>query len=162
MISKYNPDLFHVALLQPSSQVGSFILGSSKLGPANWGGWTELAAASFSYSANYDRDDKGTLIVGSETASVSISRNAKTFAAPLYPSDHVRAIYNSRVLFDGIVDSTRVTKTSLSGWPKKFRWDFTATLVGAYALAMTKTVCYGDLPQETALARIQRWVTIVD
>jgi hypothetical protein len=162
MISEYDPDLFKVERLQAASgRLGSFILGESRLGVDSAPAWVEIPAATFTYSMDYDPDENGTLIIGSETASFSVSVvGSSTFELPAEPSDKIRAVYQGEVIFSGIVDSTKVRRTALSPLPYRWQVDFSATLVGTYALAMTKIVCYGDLPEESAWNRLSRWVRI--
>jgi hypothetical protein len=144
MIDRYDPTQFRVEL--------------NTSGP----GWTEIAAATFSYSSNYDVDENNTLIIGTESASISVSVIATSFTAPVFPTDQVRATYKGSTIFSGIVDTTKIAATAQSGTVNKFRYDFSATLVDKVGLALARIVCYDDLPKENALTRIQRWVTVED
>lgn len=163
MIEKYDFRKVHIERLEmASARLGEFIVGESRLGFPS-AQWVVIATASFEYSMNYDPNDKGVLIYGSETGTLSLSAvGSSSFSPPVQPADKVRVRYGARTVFTGIVDTTRTRRTSLSDLPKRFRVDFSATLVGVYAVALTKTVCYGDLPAESALDRIKRWVKVYD
>lgn len=162
---KYNPNLFQVqrATAVPSV-LGEYILGVSKLGSAAASAtWQEVPAATFTYSSGYTRDQNGTLIIDSETASVSMSFWGDPPEPPLYSLDQVRTVYNSKVIFKGTVDSTSLTYAAdpaAADHGAVRRVDFTATLVGAYAVALGKTVSWRNLPAETAITRVRRWVTV--
>lgn len=126
-------------------------------------GWVEVPAATFSYAQDYAPDTNGTLIYQSETATVSLSFWDEPDPKPLYPADHVRATYDDEVLFLGTVDTTRcafTTDPAADNHGAMHRCDFTASLMGLYAIALAQTVCWVDTPGETALEWIRRWVTV--
>jgi len=162
MIEQYDPKKFHVVRLVGVTKAGGgAYLGSSSLA-INWTSQVEVPTATFSYSADYT-DEDNVLIVGSETASVSVTVEALHFTPPLLPADYVRVTYASHVVFDGIVDTAKTTKVSVSDVPGLFEFNFSATLVGVYGLAMTKEVCWtGTLPAEPAITRLRRWVEVVE
>jgi len=163
VIEKYDFRKVHVERQEmASARLGEFIIGESRIGFAS-AQWVVIPTASFEYSMNYDPDEHGVLIYGSETGTLSISSiGSSSFVPPVQPGDKVRVRYGSRTVFTGIVDTTKTQRTSTSALPKRFRVDFSATLVGVYAVALSKTVCYGDLPAETAYKRIRRWVKITN
>jgi hypothetical protein len=147
MTAEYNPNLFTVKAL-----VGDIL--------------TPVNVASLTYSASYDPDDNGTLIVGSETVRFSISGWG---AAALLQSLSV-----VEVKYDGIdvgcgrytVDTSTVTKT-VDPTAARFggqteRVDCQCSAVGKYAAALDTTVTFGILPTEPAIIRIRRWVTVTN
>jgi hypothetical protein len=144
--NEYNPELFTV-----EKKTGST--------------WTPVDAANLSYSASYDPDDGGTLIVGSETIRFSISGwGTMTLVDPL---DLIRVRYAGHDIGCGIftVDNATVTKTvdpeanRYSGNTE--RVDCQCSAVGTYAAALDTTVTWADkLPSEPAITRVRRWVTV--
>lgn len=161
MISEYDPTLFVVELAQSvESRVGSMVLGHTRLG-AETSTWVPIPLATFTYGFDYPPNDFGTLIIGSETASVSLSFKGEPEEIPLYPSDRVRVRYDDQTLFVGTVDGTTITRVAVD---KQHGYDhvteFSASLVGTYAVMLTKEICHGDLPAEPAIDRIRRWVNV--
>lgn len=162
MISEYDPGLFVVELAEEvSSRVGDMVLGHTRLG-ADTSTWVPVPLSTFTYGFDYSPNDDNTLIIGSESASISLSFKGEPERMPLFPSDRVRVRYGGQVLFTGTVDGTTVTRTPVS--ERQYGYDhvtaFSATAVGTYALALTKQICHGALPAEPAIARIRRWVTV--
>lgn len=126
-------------------------------------GYIPLEMASFSYSADYNPDDHGTLIIGSETASVSISKWNSDDDPDLYVGDLVRARYDGRLLFFGTVETltkSYATTPEANIYGEVFRVDVTASLVGYYGIMMSDVVSWKKLPIETAINRIRRWVKV--
>ena len=161
----YEPELFHVErLVAASAAAGEFILGQSLLGHVGETTWTAVPSATFTYSEDYQPNDAGVLIYGSQQASVSLSYWGNPPSAPLYSGDHVRVRYDNKVLFRGTVDSARFTysvEPEAADYGRTHRTDFTATLVGTYATALSKRVCWTTLPPgELAITRIRRYVTV--
>lgn len=160
-ITHYNPEWFVVERAESvASRVGQMVLGHTRLGKES-SQWVEVELATFSYSFDYTPDDNGTLIIGSESATVTLSFKGEPAEMPLYPSDRVRVRYGSDTLFLGTVDGTTVNRTPVYqqvGY--EIRVEFSASIVGTYALALTKEICYGKLPKEKAIDRIRRWVTV--
>ena len=161
----YDPAAFSLERAEVvSARLGELILGVSRLG-VEASAWVPIEQATFGISAGYSPDENGTLLLDSETASVSMSYWDGPAGSPLYPSDRVRAMYAGMLLFLGTVDSTR---TGYSTDPEAARHgavrrvDFSATLVGTYAATLAKQVCYRTLPAESAIARIQRWITVTN
>lgn len=160
MIQRYDPALFSVQRATVvSSRLGEFVLGQSGFG-VSASSWVTVPLATFDYAFDYDPDVNGTLIIGSEAASVSLSFKGEPSVIPLYPADRIRARYDGQTLFTGTVDSTSVVRSSSTEAGHTRRVDFSASIVGTYATALTRTVCFGDLPQESAITRIRRWVTV--
>lgn len=161
---KYQPELFVLERAQvASAALGEFIIGVSKLGEPSASAWVAVEAASFSMAAGYSVDDNGTLIVEAETATVSLSYWDEMDSTPLYPSDRVRARYGDKVVFLGTVDSTDVTfavDPAARAHGATRRVTFSATVAGTYAAALGKKVCWEGLPDEPAIDRIRRWVTV--
>lgn len=126
-------------------------------------GYIPLEMASFSYSADYNPDDHGTLIVGSETGAISISKWNSEDDPDLYVGDLVRVRYNGRLLFFGTVETlskSYSTTAEAYTYGEVFRIDVTANLVGYYGIMMSDTVSWKKLPNETAIHRIRRWVKV--
>lgn len=156
----YNPDLFLVERVTAfSSKLGEFRLGYSRLGGTATPGWVEVPSATFNYTFDYTLDENGTLIIGAETGSVSVSFPKIPSVVPLYPLDKVRVTYDGKVKHLMTVDSTTIQKRPINETDD--RYDFVATLVGTYAAAMGKEICYGDLPKESPIVRIRRWVKVI-
>lgn len=160
---QYDPELFVLERASTtSSRLGEFVLGESKLGSATIGAWVLIDMASFSYTASYTPDDNGTLLVEADTATVALTQ-WDNVPAPLYPSDRVRVGYDGKLLFRGTVDTTStayVADPQAARYGATRRVEFSATLVGSYASALGKTVCWKGLPAETAIKRIRRWVKV--
>jgi hypothetical protein len=163
-LQRYDPALF---LLERAESVGSalgaFILGVSTLGGGAGTGWVPIPSATFTLSAGYDVDDNGTLLVSADTGTVSLSFWDTPGATPLYPSDRVRASYAGETLFLGTVDTTHIAY-AVDGEAARHgatrRVDFTATIAGTYAAALQLTICWTELPEEPAIDRIRRWITV--
>jgi hypothetical protein len=161
----YDPALFTLERAEVvSAMLGELILGLSRLGEEA-SAWVPIEAATFTLSAGYSPDDHGTLLPDSETASVSLSFWDGAGDSPLYPSDRVRASYAGQVLFLGTVDSLSVQYATS---PEAARYGATrhvtiaANLVGTYAVALAKEVCFRELPAESAITRIRRWITVTN
>jgi hypothetical protein len=159
----YDPALFVLERAeQVSARLGELILGESALG-TTVSAWVPIESATFTLSNGYTADDNGTLIVEAETASVSLSFWGDPGDVPLYPSDQVRATYGGAVLFLGTVDTTDVTY-AVDGAARRrgatHRVTFSASVAGTYAVALGRTVCWEDLPEEPAIDRVRRWVTV--
>lgn len=161
--STYHPGLFLVERASSlSGRLGEFILGASLLGSAGDGEWTPVPAATFSYANGYTVNEDGTLIVDSESASIALSFR-DTPGEILYPLDRIRVSYAGKVLFEGTVDSTSLkyqTDPGAADHGASRRVDFSATILGSYAVALSKTISYAGLPAEPAIDRIRRWVTV--
>lgn len=160
----YDPTLF---VLERNSSVSAradeFLLGISKLDTAGADVWVAVPSATFSYTQSYSPNPTRTLLIDAETASVSLSFWEQPAVQPLFVADRVRATYNGSVLFLGTVDTTRYAFTAdpeAATHGADMRVDFSATLVGTYAAALSHTVCWTALPGELAIDRIRRWVTV--
>lgn len=132
---------------------------------AGGGSWTAVEVANLSYSASYDPDDGGTLIIGSETVRLTISGWGA--AALLDPLDVIRVRYNGIAIGCELftVDSATVTKAvdpaaeRHSGQSERVNCECSA--VGTYAAALDTIVTWADtLPAESAVTRVRRWVTV--
>lgn len=161
MISEYDPTLFVVELAESvECRLGKLVLGHARLG-VEASSWVPIPLATFTYGFDYPPDDNGTLIIGSESASVSLSYKGEPPSIPLYPSDRVRVRYGDQLLFVGTVDGTTITRTAVD---RQHGYDHvttvSASMLGTYAIMLTKKICYGDLPSEPAINRIRRWVTV--
>jgi len=128
--------------------------------------WVPVEAASFSWSSDYTVNDNsaglppspiGTLILGSETGSVSLSR-WDTEGDVLYVGDTVRATYNGHVVFLGTVENVAVTATVDAEADKhgaKRRINIEASCGGFYADALSRTVTWTSLPEQPWINRIR-------
>jgi hypothetical protein len=158
----YDPALFLLERAEVvSARLGELILGESRLGAAA-SAWVPVPMATFTLSEGYTVDDNGTLISDSQTATVALSFWDDP-GAVLYPADRVRASYDGKVLFLGTVDTTSLayeTTPEAQQHGATRRVTFTATLVGTYAAALGKTVCWTALPAEPPITRIRRWITV--
>lgn len=152
-----------------------FTVGKSKLGvPATV--WATIPAATVTLNQSYTPDTtfyptpppKGplvcahTLLVEQETASIALSF-WDTPGSLLYVGDRIQLLYAGELLFLGTVDSTALAYTidpDASRHGATRRVDFSATAAGTYAVMMGRTITWTNLPKETALARISRWVTV--
>lgn len=124
--------------------------------------WTPVEVASFTCAEQYTPNDAGTLIYQSETAAVSMSY-WDTHPLPLISGESVRARYDGKTIFTGLVDTVSYAYTTdpqAAHHGAHKRVDFTATMVGMYAALLTHTVCWTYLPSETPLQRISRFVTV--
>jgi len=127
--------------------------------------WAPVEVASLNYSANYDPDDGGTLIVGSETVRFTISGWGS--AGLLNPLDVIRVRYDGIDIGCGLytVDTAQTT-TTVDPEAKRHsgqteRVDCQCSAVGTYAAALDTIVTWPDkLPAETAIKRVRRWVTV--
>lgn len=159
----YNPDQFHIERATTlSASLGTMRLGETTLG-ASSSGWAAVEFSSFSMNSGYSVNDDRVLIVEAESATLSISRWGPPWEPPVFPADLVRARYGNTVLFVGRVDQASHT-TSVDPDAQAFghnrRTDFTVTLVGQYAAALGRKVCWTYLPEEPSIDRIRRWVTV--
>jgi hypothetical protein len=158
----YDPALFLLERAQQvSARLGELILGESRLGVAAHA-WVPVPAATFTMTEGYTPDDNGTLIYDSQTATIGLTFWDEP-GDVLYPADRVRAWYSGRLLFLGTVDTTSLTydtdpDAAHNGASR--RVTFAATLVGTYAAALAKTVCWTALPAEPPITRIRRWVRV--
>lgn len=161
---KYNPELFTVERAGTvSAALGEFIIGVSRLGSTAATAWLPVPLATFTYTSGYTPDENKTLIIDSETAQVSLSYWDDLPEPPLYSLDQVRVRYAGETLFQGTVDSTRVAYSAdpaAAEHGATRRIDFSASLVGDYAIALGKTVSWTNLPAEPAIDRVRRWVTV--
>lgn len=158
----YNPDLFLLERAeQVSAALGELVLGESHLGTTT-SAWVPVPLAEFSLTESYTVDDNATLIYESQTATAALS----FWDEPgdiLYPSDRVRATYDGAPLFTGTVDTTSIeyeATPQARAHGATRRVTLTATLVGGYAAALGRTVCWTALPAEAPITRIRRWVTV--
>lgn len=160
----YDPALLVVERAQQvSSALGQFILGTSRLGGPTETVWVPVPFAAFSYAHTYDPDDNGTLIFQGETGAVAMSFWHTPEQPPLYPGDRVRAAYDGTVLFLGTVDKTTIDYTvdpQAHRHGATHRVDFSATLVGTYATALAKVVCWRAIPKEPWIDTMRRFVTV--
>jgi hypothetical protein len=182
-MSTYHPELFTVQRLAGHS-------------------WIAVPAASLTWSSNYDvvshnagdewshpPSNVSTLVVGTETATVSYTRWDLPGTDILYPADQVRAIYDGQQFFLGAVESVTITKTAdpeARRHGATRRVEVEAAIGGWYAHLLSRTVYwgttegpdgvdhdYGDgLPEEPWLVgpgpvdpsgaggRIRRWVAV--
>jgi len=144
-----------------TSMLSSFIVGKSKFGtPATI--WANIPAATVTINQSYSPDANGTLIIEQQTASISLSYWDNP-GPLLYAGDHIELLYAGELLFYGTVDSTAITYTIDPEADKHGatrRVDCSATAAGTYAVMMGRTVKWKNLPHETAINRIRRWVTV--
>lgn len=161
---EYDPSLFVLERSGTASAIlDEFMLDVSKLGAAT-STWIPLAVASFTCTEEYAPNDKGVLIYQTETAQVTISYWHMPAYPPLYPVDLVRATYDGKQVFLGTVESTSISYSTDPDAPKHKatqRVDFNAQLVGAYASALQRTICYVPVEGEAAIDTIRRWITVV-
>lgn len=159
---EYDPALLQVRrITATSAQLGQFVIGKSRLGALETTS-VLVPLATVSITSGYSPDDNGTLLVDAETAVVSLSFWDQP-GVLLYPADRLYVSYNNERIFAGTVDSTTLTySTDPAALPrgKYRRIDFSATVAGVYAVQMGRTVTWKALPQEKAINRIRRWVTV--
>lgn len=159
----YDPALFLVERATTlSARLGEFLVGASPLGSSGTGTWLAVPLATFSFSSGYNPDEKGTLIIDGDSASVALSfwDNPGDI---LYPLDRIRVSYDGKELFTGTVDSTSLkyeADPTAAIYGAHRRVDFTASILGSYAIALSKQVTFTALPAETAIHRIRRWITV--
>lgn len=166
----YDPSLLTIETAQVvPSVIGGFI-GSGFIGAA-LEDWVPVDLASFDYTTGYNWDAASqTLVYDSESATVSIARYVASVAIglpenPLRVGDKVRVTYSDLFRYLGTVTATSMTYTERPEAltrQTRFRVNFSAQLLGTYAIALAKRVCWESLPEETAVDRISRWVSIVD
>lgn len=145
-----------------SARLGELIVGESTLGTTS-SAWVPVPVASFAVTSGYTVDANGTLIVEAESANVSMEFWGTPADVPLYPSDRVRATYGGVVLILGTVDSTTVAHTvdgEAARYGATHRVSFSASIAGSHAAALGQTVCWEALPEEPAITRIRRWITV--
>jgi len=159
----YDPALFVLERASAvSAALGSLVLGASTLGTTG-DTWVTVPMASFSFTEEYRPDENNTLIYEQQSAQVSLSYWHQPAVTPLYPADRVRATYDGKQLFLGTVDTTRfsyATDPAALAHGATHRCDFVAQLVGTYAAALAKTVCWTALPGELAIDRVRRFVAV--
>jgi len=121
--------------------------------------WRTVPSATFTWSSDYTLADHtegvppspvSTLVLGSETATVSLSR-WDTQGDILFTGDKVRAMYAGRIFFYGTVESVSVTTVADPAAAKHGalkRLDITAAVGGFYADLLSRTVHWPDLPEE--------------
>lgn len=161
---KYDPTKFIVE----RAQFGSAHLNILHLGEARLGRevslWVPLQTASFTYASSYQPDANNTLIVDQETANCSL----KFWGDPdddalLYCGDKIRASYDGTTIFIGIVESVSMSYAAdpeARDHGAAYAVELSASIVGAYATAMNHTVTWTEIPEETFIERIRRWVTV--
>ena len=163
---KYRPDKFVLRRLTPVSSVLDEFLTSDSDGPVDPGGsvWTVIPSATVSYSSGYTPNDKGTLIIDSESVSVALSFWDEP-GTILYPGDRIDILYLGKRICAAIVDTTTINYT-IDAEAKRHgatrRVDFSATAVGVYATMMGLEVTWKNLPKEPAITRIRRWLTVLN
>jgi hypothetical protein len=144
-----------------TSKLNGFIIGKSKLGtPATV--WANIPAATVSINQSYTPDENGTLIIEQETASISLSYWDNP-GPLLYAGDRIELWYAGELLFYGTIDSTALLyaiDSSADQYGATRRVDFSATAAGTYAVMMGRTIKWKNLPKETAIKRMRRWVTV--
>jgi hypothetical protein len=145
-----------------SSSLDEFLVGVSLL-DNNPSTWTAITAATVSITNGYTPDDKGTLIVDAETASVALSFWDEP-GEILYPSDRIQVRYGAKTLFYGVVDTTSltyVTDPTAAAHGATRRVDFSATATGLYSVMMSRIVSWKKLSSdETHIQRIRHWVRV--
>ena len=175
-MTTYDPALFVLRrAVVLSAKVGAFVVGKSKLGTAATV-WQTIPAATVTINQSYVPDTttyptpppKGppvcfrTLLIEQETATISLSYWDNP-GPLLYAGDRIDVRYAGELLFYGTVDSaslTYVTDPNAVRYGATRRVDFTATAAGTYAVMMGRVVKWKNLPPETAIKRIRRWVTV--
>lgn len=135
------------------------------------GAWITVPAATLTYTSDYNphdhRDDDpparvSTLIIGSETATVSLS-TWDTEGDILFPGDQVRATYAGEQFFLGTVESvtlTAITDPEAIRFGATKRIDVSCDVAGFYAALLTRTVSWESLPEEYWIDRIRRFVVV--
>jgi hypothetical protein len=172
----YDPSQFVLRrAVSLTSKLSGFVVGKSKLG-THAAVWESIPAATVTLNQSYAPDTTQyptpppngppviypTLLVEQETASIAVSY-WDTPGPLLYPGDRVEALYAGELLFRGTVDSTSLTYVvdpNAGKYGATRRVDFSATAAGTYAVMMGRTVKWNNLPVETAIKRIRRWVTV--
>jgi hypothetical protein len=132
--------------------------------------WVHVPAASVSYTSDYSLNDNRdgsppshvpTLVIGSETATVSITRYANSLPTDiLYPADRVQAIYNDKIILDGDVETVTITDEADPAAKKygvRRRFDISCAVGGFYAHLLSRTVTWSSLPGESWVARLSRF-----
>lgn len=145
---KYNPELFIV-----QRRAGTE--------------WVHMPAASVSYTSDYSLNDNRdgdppshvpTLVVGSETATVSISRYANTLPTDiLYPGDRVQAKYNGKIIIDGDVETVTITDVAdpaAHRYGVRRRFDISCAIGGFYAHLLSRTVTWSSTPDPDWAVRL--------
>lgn len=158
-----------------TSKLNSFVLGKSKLG-AHATVWQNIPAATVTINQSYTPDTatyptpppKGpqvcfhTLLIEQETASIALSYWDNP-GPLLYAGDRIEVLYAGELLFYGTVDSTSlayVVDPAAAAHGATRRVDFSATVAGTYAVMMGRMVSWKNLPAESAIKRIRRWVKV--
>ena len=158
----YDPTLFAVERASAmSGLLGAFNLNESRLGQAETE-WVPLSVASFTMSGGYVQDENKVLILDATSATLSLSFWTDP-GYPLLPADRVRATYDGHVLFEGIVDTVKLT-TEVDGDAAAHgavrRYDFTANATDAWWVAMNRPVVWESLDKEMSIVRVRRFVTV--
>lgn len=125
--------------------------------------YVPVEAASVAYSATYDPDANGTLIIGSESLQIALSGyGAATLLAPL---DVVRASYDGHVIGIFTVDTADVltaVDSDAQHYGHTVRVTCTCSAVGTYAAAQDTLATWpAGFDEPDPIARIQHWVNIV-
>jgi hypothetical protein len=134
--------------------------------------WVTVPAATFTWSSDYTiqehkdglpPSDTPTLVIGSETATVSYSRWEVLGTDILFTGDRIRARYNGVTFFLGTVESVNVTYTADDDAVRHGatrRIDVECAVGGYYADMLSRTVHWGDLVAELWIERMQRFVDV--
>jgi hypothetical protein len=126
--------------------------------------WEPVEAASVSYSATYDPDRNGTLIIGSESVQIALSGyGAATLLAPL---DVVQVAYDGHVVGVFTVDTTDIVTAVDSDAMRRgqvVRVSCSCSAVGTYAAAQDTLATWpAGFDEPDPILRVQHWVNIVD
>jgi hypothetical protein len=173
----YDPDLLSVE--RATHQIAK--TGSARTGHANLNAtvttWVDVPFVSVSYSSDYSAVDHAddpipahysTLVVGSETAQIDISRwDTDLGSDGLYPSDQVRIMYGTTQILLGVVEGVQITRTRVpeaDRYGATLRVDISASVVGLFASMLSRTVSWPHaLPAEPWYPnRISRFVSVTN
>lgn len=130
------------------------------------GTWVDVECAAVTYSASYDPDARGTLIIGSEA--IHITWNAYGEITSLQPLDVVRISYDGDVIGTFTVDSVATTVAvdpdAVRHGGETVTSQCAVSAVGSYAAAQDVIVSWlAPLDFEHhPLATIQRWVNVTN
>lgn len=150
---KFDQSLFHVQRLSGGTD------------------WVTVPSASVTYTSDYSLNDNSTattnpspvptLIIGSETATISITRYGNSLPTDiLYPADRVQVKYDGKIILYGDVETISITderdpEADRRGY--KHRYDVVASVGGYYAHLLSRTVTWTSLPTESWPARLARF-----